>query len=220
MKAHISFQIDQLANQSCRLMTSEERQKFFASSSIRTTYLKGMNRGKERKVFEVSGEIFNKLWKLVEPYVFVSALKSNYYRNTPEMHDNVSEIKFLLFRYLRFFGPQYSGKPFSTYLPLLVNNVLTNEANKRFRSVLTTSLFIEIDGEEIVNPEVLREEAVIKDFSRDIEIVCDLCDEDRQVITLLLSNMTLAQVARERGQSVFTLKNRLQKYFTYLQSGV
>ena len=72
-----------------------------------------------------------KLWKLVEGYVYTSAQRSNYGSRQTGVEDDVSEIKLLMFRVLRFFGPHPSNSSFSNYLKLIVNNILTNGAIRR-----------------------------------------------------------------------------------------
>jgi len=140
----INAKIDILSTQCRRRMTDSERDDFFKYQeefiksgnayrakyrSIRK-YYKGKNRGKIRDVFEIDGNKFNKLWSFISPYVITSINKSFYYNCSKDtLEDCLSDIKFSLFRFLRFFDPD--KYPLSSYLKVIVNNVLTNISLRR-----------------------------------------------------------------------------------------
>jgi len=137
-------QIDILAEKCCSVMSNSQREAFFRYqekrikegkaynarySSIRV-YYKGARAGKEREVYNIDGVVFTKLWSVLTPYVYSSATRSQKYSN---VEDSLAEVKFLLFRVLRFFGPRPGGEKLSSYFKIIVNNVLTNISNKKTR---------------------------------------------------------------------------------------
>ena len=210
----IFSKIDELAEQGCRLLTSQEKEKVFEEQRIKRYYIKGKRKGEERDIYEVDGKCFNLLWKEIYPYVFKSALKSVHY-DRYIVDDAVSEIKVLVFKYLRSFGPQ----AFSKYVPLLVNNVLTNFSNQHARLPLTVPLtqeFVEETGEETLNVKVvatLTQESV--EYQQGLDFYCDIPDFLKKVVMRLITGDTISSVAKEFN--IPYLKRDLQKQFAVLK---
>ena len=137
--SQITNQIDTLAKQGCRLLTDEEKEEFFNTTKVKRHYIKGRNRGKERDIYEVDGRCFNRIWKLVYPYVLTSCAKSVYY-NSFELEEAISEVRYNLFSILQRFGPVFYGKTLSQRLSIIVNISLTNNNRKITKRVDTVSM--------------------------------------------------------------------------------
>jgi len=90
------------------------------------TYIKGRYAGNQKPYWDIDGEAFNRLWKLIEPYVRKSVNSSAYYSKPEEREDFVAEIRAWTYRVLRNYGPCPNGQPFHKQVPLTVNNALTN----------------------------------------------------------------------------------------------
>lgn len=218
MKANYQNTIDTLAYQACTLMTEEQRASFFAASKVSPVYVKGENKGKEREVFEVDGTVFNKLWSAIYPYVYTSSRKSSYYNDYQDVEDNIEEVKYLLFRYLRFFGPAYQGQSLSKHLPLLVNNVLTNQFNKNTKQIETTPFELVVEGSEDdtetfssgVNKFQVAEG--LKELER-TEILSAVPTHLQRAVELLMQGSKITEVAQELGVCSKELRNQLQTQF-------
>lgn len=141
----LAKQIDELASRCCRKMDNKDRKEFFAyQKAFRdsgkayekkylpggdgTRYHKGARKGQLRDVFEIDGVLFNRLWKLIEPYATASTMRSYYYKSSEEVRDQVAYIRMQIFYVLRFFGPRPYNTSFSQYFKLVVSNVLTTNA--------------------------------------------------------------------------------------------
>jgi len=140
--------IDKLACAACRLMTDDEREAYFqyqearreSDQALKTkytvpirTYYKGKDLGQTKKVYEVDGAVFEKLWDKLYKYAVKSAMsshQSNHYNN-PDVQNDVCDIRYQTFYVLRYFGPTPNGKRFSQFFLLIVNNILTTSARRR-----------------------------------------------------------------------------------------
>ncbi len=67
-------------------------------------------------------------------YIFVSCNKSTY-GNFLDREEAMSEVKLEIFRSLQLYGPIYQNQKLSQRFKLSVNNVLTNEYNKRSKEI-------------------------------------------------------------------------------------
>jgi hypothetical protein len=95
-------------------------------------YYKGRHKGELRTVFEVDGRMFNELWELVRPYVFVSTLKSYAYSQTAgDIEEDVMDVRAQMLYVLRYFGGTPYRKKFSVYMVLIVTNKLWTSARRR-----------------------------------------------------------------------------------------
>ena len=143
---NISIQIDSIATKACKLLTPEQKTHLFNTSkqNIKPYYISGKNKGKERDMYDIDGVEFNKLWKIIYPYAYVSCSRS-VYQNRDDMDDVISEIKINLFRVLQLYGPIYDGQTLSQRVKLIVNNVLTNEYNKRSKHLKAFSIEEDFD---------------------------------------------------------------------------
>ena len=184
----ISYQIDSLAANGCRLLTREEREEFFktTSSTLKPYYIKGCNKGKERQIYEVNGKSFNRLWQLISPYVFVACDKSTY-SNSVDREDAISEIKYECFRTLQLYGPVHNNQPFSQRLKLVVNNVLTNEFHKKGRKV--ASQYID-DTVEVFD------RSAISISEQDSYFLSEVPFSLKDAVEMILSGMSLIQVKK------------------------
>lgn len=133
---NISNQIDSLAEKACRLLTPSEKEEFFRinKTNLKPYYISGINKGKEREIYGVNGRYFNKIWELMSNYIFVSCNKSTY-GNFLDREEAMSEVKLEIFRSLQLYGPIYQNQKLSQRFKLSVNNVLTNEYNKRSKEI-------------------------------------------------------------------------------------
>lgn len=141
--------IDSLAVTACKLMKETERDNFFeyqkerdslGLSSPRTykrknTYHKGEKIGQIKEVWDIDGKMFNQIWELCKPYVIKCVANSYHTRYiNPDDYEDVAEIRYSLFKCLRFFGPTPCSKPFSSFVSLACINVLSTSARRRFSS--------------------------------------------------------------------------------------
>jgi hypothetical protein len=137
----LKVDIDSLASAACSVMDAEERIDFLLSYSKDKSggvYYKGVNKGKLRDIYNVDGRLFNKLWDKVRPYVYVSVLRSKYYKDC-DLEDAVMFVRERLFYNLRQYGSVHNGEPLSQRIKLIVNNTLTIEASRVNK--LGTSVF-------------------------------------------------------------------------------
>jgi len=168
----LTDQIDQSAVECCKLMSATQAKKFFSYQKNRIksgefsavtkvsavgVYYKGPRKGQVREAYEVDGKKFNKLWGLLQNYAYKSASVSHSFQNSEAAEEDVMEIRYMVFRALRFFGPRPNNLNFSAYYPLLVNNVLTNSAKKRLEivDVADTQISIEETYEQEFTSEPL-----------------------------------------------------------------
>lgn len=176
--SEILQKVDSLAVECCTLMTLGEREEYLAyrkkrlnsgqmyktKYSSEETYHKGKKAGQEREIFNVEQQGFLKLWKEIEAYVVKASSKSNFYAIREDIEDDVSEVKFLLLRVLRYFGPRPSGQNLSAIIKLIVNNVLTNSFKAKVRSIEYRAVpkFEAFDA----SGETLSNAAEVEDISR------------------------------------------------------
>ena len=133
---NISNQIDTLAEKACRLLTSSEKEEFFKNckDNLKPYYISGINKGKEREIYEVEGRHFNKIWELLKPYVFTSCNRSTY-GNFLDREDAISDVKYEIFRSLQLYGPIYQNQKLSQRFKLSINNALTNAYSKKSKEI-------------------------------------------------------------------------------------
>ncbi|MCK9543549.1 MAG: hypothetical protein M0R03_16145 [Novosphingobium sp.] len=141
--------IDQKAIEICRMMTPEEKEVFFTYQEDRwnsglmkkkyfsgRTYYKGKRKGEEKDVYEINGQGFNELWKLLSNYA-KKVVDKFYFANKmfdDEGLEDFYDIKYQTFEILRFFGPTPNGSSFSSFFPLICKNTMTNSFVKRYGS--------------------------------------------------------------------------------------
>jgi len=218
-------QIDEVSISCCSLMSTEEREKFFFFQEERdsnhlsaprkfrrsNTYYKGKRKGELKDVYNVDGFKFIKLWGLCKPYVTKSALRSCY-NDYQKTEDIVSEVKYEMFNVLRFFGPRPCDVAFSSYLKLLVKNVLTNIAKEKHYKKA-----------EVNSKAVSLFQGATSPFGEDQEFLLDiipnkntqtfflgiLSDQMQQVVELLLGGEKLGTVCKQMGMSKKEIQTKL-----------
>jgi len=173
----ISAKIDQLAKQGCRLLSKEEKEKFFQECNVKRYYIKGKRKGEERDIYEVDGRCFNQIWKEIYPYVFVSCNRSNYY-NSIEVEDSISEVKYMLFYVLQRFGPVFNNQSLSQRVPVIINMSLTNQSNKKSKILKTVSFNTEFVGNEENKENKLLE---IEDTNNNMKYIDFWCDVPKRI---------------------------------------
>lgn len=219
-KLNLTVKIDELAVSACRLMADEERSEFFAYQKMRddsgesaprkhvrrTTYYKGVNKGKEKQVFEVNGREFNLLWQLLKPYVLKSVARSYYKFHINEDYEEIYEIRALTFQALRFFGPRPCNSSFAAYFKLLVNNVLTNSANNRKKRIQMVSFSDVISNDE----ETSFAEIYPGSNYEDNYFWSTIADIHKPVVYQLLAGEKLSQIVK--ASAISQLRNELAQY--------
>ena len=185
---HISCQVDTLLEKGCRRLSNQEKEHFFktTTSKLKPYYIKGLNKGKEREIYEVNGQCFNKVWQLISPYVFVACSKSTY-GNFIEREEVMSEVKYECFRTLQLYGPKYNNQSFSQRLKIIVNNVLTNEFRKKSRRI--NSQYLDDTVEDFDRSNIIAVEDERYYLS---EVPSNL----KTAIEMLLSGMYLSEVKK------------------------
>ena len=172
--------IDAMAVTICKLMQEESRNEFFEFQEGREqsgegykkkysagrTYYKGPRKGQERDVFEVDGEGFNELWKLLVPFAMKSV--NNFYHSrrvfSGEEEDALFDIKYQTLYVLRFHGPCPSKVPFSQFFPLICKNILSTISRRMYG--VKDKVFSKEEGDSLV------QEGEIKNMSYNEEEEC------------------------------------------------
>jgi len=194
----ISNQIDTLAEKACRLLNKEEKEDFFKTckDNLKPYYISGVNKGKEREIYEVDGRSFNKIWELTYPYVFTSSNKSAY-GNSLYREEIISEVKFGVFRALQLYGPCYHDQKLSQRLKLIVNNVLTNEFNKKGNQIKYEEMLDEDENFEVSDERV---------SSNSTKFWAEVPFQIRNIVEQLLSGTSLEELKKS-----FMISETLEK---------
>ena len=204
---NISNQIDTLAEKACRLLTPSEKEEFFKNckDNLKPYYISGINKGKEREIYEVDGRLFNKIWKLLLPYVFTSCNKSAY-NNSFYRDDLISEVKFGAFRALQLYGPIYNNQKVSQRFRLWVNNILTNEHSKRYKEVKFEDI---IDEEETfdITDNYLSSQTTI--FNTEVPF------HIRYIVEQLMSGISLQELKKS-----FTITEDIEKKLLFFVKSI
>jgi DNA-directed RNA polymerase specialized sigma24 family protein len=145
-------QLDSIAQTICKIVPVEQRLRIFEEQKIISYYVKGKKKGQLREFYTVDGFGFEKLWKLIYPYVFKSCRISS---TEEDLEDLIYEVKYQVFRNLQYYGPVFENQTLSQRLGLIVNNTLTNEFRKRSTRVVfvrtSTNYFDDFSDEEFLN---------------------------------------------------------------------
>jgi hypothetical protein len=197
----ISYDTDNLAEEGCRLLTKSQKETFFNTTNTKRYYVKGIKKGKERDIYEVDGRCFNKIWKLIYPYVFTSCSKSVYY-DPYELEEAVSEVKITLFSVLQRFGPVFNGKSLSQRLGIIVNIALTNNHRKKYQNQIQT---VSID--EYLENDDSNEAAKVdmEDKNMNMKYVdfwCDVPDNIKEPADSLISGVPISNIQKIYGNKV------------------
>lgn len=193
----ISAKIDKLAEQGCRILNQEEKEKFFQEcSNIKRCYTKGKRKGEERDIYDIDGRCFNEIWKEIYPYVFKSCLKSVYYDNI-EAEDAISEVKLNLFSILTRFGPVFQNQTLSQRLSVIVNISLTNYSNKKDKRLKTVSINVE-DEDGNQESEKLRDP---NDNMQFIDFWCDIPQRIQPFVEHLIFGSSMSETQKFFGNS-------------------
>lgn len=172
--------IDSLIEDACHEMTNRQRNTFykdFTYSQPTTHYMKGANKGKQKAVYHIDELKFQKIWLMLQPYIYTSATNSFYGKYSPDVEDVIADIYYQIIYNLRYYGPVYNGQKFSQRLGLIVNNVLTNNSKSRdekyrvsdmhdFSNYLGKLVVNKIRNNETITPQV---ERLLKQAESDIE---------------------------------------------------
>ncbi len=186
----ISAKIDNLAQKGCRLLTQEEKEKFFEECNVKRYYIKGQRKGEERDIYEIDGKCFNEIWKLITPYVFISCSRSVYY-NSIAAEDAISEVKYMLFYVLQRFGPIFNNQTISQRLSIIVNISLTNLNNKKSKEIETLPFSYMLNDEE--SPLDVED---INSNMKYIDFWCDIPDRIKGYVEHVISGSTIGEVRK------------------------
>ena len=186
----ISAKIDNLAQKGCRLLTQEEKEKFFEECNVKRYYIKGQRKGEERDIYEIDGKCFNEIWKLITPYVFISCSRSVYY-NSIAAEDAISEVKYMLFYVLQRFGPIFNNQTISQRLSIIVNISLTNLNNKKSKEIETLPFSYMLNDEE--SPLDVED---INSNMKYIDFWCDIPDRIKGCVEHVISGSTIGEVRK------------------------
>jgi len=219
----VLFAVDSLALSCCTPLQGVEKDSYFNETGIKRYYVKGKNKGKERDIYEINGMLFNKIWDLVYPYAYKSAMRSTY-GCVDKAEDALAEIKYLLFRYLKFLGPSYNNIPLSKNIPLIVNNVLTNYSNKCKRTPIDLSYTYDDDSKREGEEEEHFIEEVVRVLKRkseayeiSIDVNCSIPEVFKGVAENICAGVSLVNISKELDISYIKLKKELQKSFMFLK---
>jgi DNA-directed RNA polymerase specialized sigma24 family protein len=177
-------------------------------------YKRGESRGLPKPFWEVDGIKFERLWKLIYPYIAKSVNRSAYWvTDSLEKEDILEDIKIWFFKVLFNYGPQPCGKPFHKQVPLTTQNALTN-FKKRERqpsksiNYRTISLFFSIaskDPDATTLVELLASDVSIREREL-VDLIATLPPYKRTVVVHYLENCSVSRTCRKFGIS----KNRLK----------
>lgn len=218
--------IDDISVSCCSIMNAEEREQFFSyqeerdcnhlsaprKSPRRNTYYKGKRKGEIKDVYNIDGFKFIKLWGLCKPYITKSVLKSCH-NDYQKAEDIISEIKYEMFNVLRFFGPCPCDITFSSYLKLLVKNVLTNIANEKTYKKASVNLQAVSLFQNSPSFEEDQENLLDKIPNKNSQTVFlgILSSQMQKAVELLLGGERLTTVCKQVGMSKQEIQTKLMQ---------
>jgi len=199
--------IDQLAIQATK---GED----FVGYQRNKTYLHGRFRGQPKKYWLVDGNKFEKLWKVILPYVAVSVQRSGYYTSNSEREDILEDIKIWFYKILYNYGPKPNDKPFSKQVTLTVNNALTNyyknaQSAKKYLNYNAISLFTATTNDDTPILNTIEDNSFTTDF-REREIVAHLNETEQAMVLFYFKCEQLKLTCEEFHVSPKRLKNILR----------
>lgn len=182
-----------------------------------TTYMKGPNKGKHKSYWLLNDAAFMELWEAILPYVQKSVHRSAYYADSLEREDLLATVRLRLLICLRNYGPNPHKQPFSKYLPLFINNVLTNgfDITLREKSRINyeaISLFDQaFDGDSPTTIAAVTPDNNI-DYSRDeVELTAHLCKQEQAIVLYYLNTENKSETARHFHISYHKLQKILRR---------
>jgi DNA-directed RNA polymerase specialized sigma24 family protein len=251
----LNQQISQLAIDACRKLGSKETKRFFKECptiernyktitrkrrSKKSSLGKYLKSGQPKEVWEVDGEIFEKLWARIKAYAYTSAYESitrhgELSRYTyDEVDDLVSEIKVKMYNCLRFHGPTPNDCGFSKKIAVITANTLWNanmeRTGVRKRVVVTNRQkgpyqknFIEYPKMEHISKIENADKLFVSDdkAERDkIELLATVPSNLRKAVELILGGGFKRDAARICGLRVDQLDYRLREVFSDLREAI